>query len=156
MSVIINAMRIVKRYHKIGRLEAPEARKCIINVMAKTDLKSLSEREAGEFLSTLGQPRYRSGQLMQWIYGRGARSIEEITVFSKALRAALEDVAYISNLQCLERLVSSDGTEKYLFGLEDGLAIESVLIPDEERLTLCISSQAGCAMGCRFCLTGKG
>ncbi len=86
--------------------------------------------------------------------GRG--SIAEITVFSKALRAELEEIAYISNLKCLERQVSSDGTEKYLFGLQDGLTIESVLIPDEERLTLCISSQAGCAMGCRFCLTGRG
>lgn len=124
--------------------------------MSKTDLKALTEREAGELLAALGQPAYRAGQLIEWIYGRGARDIDDITVFSKALRAQLNEIAYIGNLKCIDRRVSEDGTEKYLFGLQDGLTIESVLIPDEERLTLCISSQSGCAMGCKFCLTGRG
>jgi 23S rRNA (adenine2503-C2)-methyltransferase len=78
-----------------------------------------------------------------------------MTELSKKLREELAERAYISNLTLLNRLTSHDGTEKFLFGLEDGETIESVLIPDEERLTLCISSQVGCAMGCVFCLTGK-
>lgn len=101
-----------------------------------------------------GLPAFRARQLMHWIYERGATDISQITVFSKELRARLAEQAYISNLALIERLTSHDGTQKYLFGLEDGLAIESVLIPDEERLTLCVSSQVGCAMGCRFCRTG--
>jgi 23S rRNA (adenine2503-C2)-methyltransferase len=70
------------------------------------------------------------------------------------LRSELNGLAYISNLSLLDQRASVDGTRKFLFGLEDGESIESVLIPDDDRLTLCISSQAGCALGCTFCLTG--
>jgi 23S rRNA (adenine2503-C2)-methyltransferase len=83
-------------------------------------------------------------------------SIDGITEFSKELREVLDKNAYISDLTLVHMKKSSDGTEKFLFSLEDGNTIESVLIPDEGRLTLCISSQVGCAMGCRFCLTGQG
>lgn len=124
--------------------------------MDKIDLKALSAADAGAFIAKLGEPGFRAAQLIQWIYERRVRSIDEITVFSLALRAKLNAVAYIGNLDCRERLVSTDGTEKYLFGLQDGHTIESVLIPDDDRLTLCISSQAGCAMGCKFCLTARG
>lgn len=125
-------------------------------MMDKINLKSLSQKEIEDLLSTLGQPGYRAKQLMQWIYERGVESIGNISVFSKDLRSALGKAAYISNLKLLKRLTSKDGTEKYLFGLEDDCSMESVLIPDDERTTLCISSQVGCAMGCKFCLTGKG
>ncbi len=118
------------------------------------DLKALSADELSEFCQHMGLEPYRARQLLQWIYHRGAHHIEEITVFSKTLRKELSQRAYISNLVLLKRQVSSDGTEKYLFGLEDGEKIETVLIPDRRRLTLCISSQVGCALGCRFCLTG--
>ncbi|KAB2829408.1 MAG: 23S rRNA (adenine(2503)-C(2))-methyltransferase RlmN, partial [Candidatus Dadabacteria bacterium] len=93
-------------------------------------------------------------QLIHWIYERKVLSIREITEFSKDLRERLGAVAFISNLSLLNRQTATDGTEKFLFGLEDGESIESVLIPDEDRRTLCISSQVGCAMDCRFCLTG--
>ena len=99
-------------------------------------------------------PKYRADQLLHWIYERYACSLQEITEFSKALRSELAQTAYISNLGLADRQRSKDGTEKFLFSLEDGQTIESVLIPDKDRLTLCISSQAGCAMGCGFCLTG--
>lgn len=91
---------------------------------------------------------------MHWIYERRVEDIEGISEYSKDLRERLAGKAYISNLALLERLISRDGTEKYLWGLEDGETIESVLIPDEDRLTLCISSQVGCALKCAFCLTG--
>lgn len=122
----------------------------------KTDLKALGSEEMAAFVSGLGLPGYRASQLLHWIYEKRASSIGEITELSKALREELASRAYISNLSLLKRQASSDGTEKYLFGLEDGQSIESVLIPDAGRLTLCVSSQVGCAMGCRFCLTGRG
>lgn len=93
-------------------------------------------------------------QLVHWMYERHARSIDDITEFSKKLRQELSKTAYIGNLELVERKGSADGTTRYLFGLDDGESIESVLIPEEDRLTLCISSQVGCAMACSFCLTG--
>lgn len=118
------------------------------------NLKALKSTEIESFIKSLGLPSYRSRQLIQWIYEKLARDIDEITVFSKELRKTLKEKAYISNLQIIDRMVSKDGTTKYLLELEDGESIESVLIPDQKRLTLCISSQAGCPMGCAFCLTG--
>lgn len=123
--------------------------------MPKINLKSLSTKEMGSFVRESGLPAFRAKQILHWIYDKLVRDIHEITELSKDIRAGLSEKAYISNLQLLNRQVSDDGTEKFLFGLKDSQTIESVLIPDDDRLTLCISSQAGCAMGCKFCLTGK-
>jgi 23S rRNA (adenine2503-C2)-methyltransferase len=123
--------------------------------MARIDLKSLSVDEISSFMKDAGLPAFRARQLMHWIYERYAQSIDDITELSKKLRQDLSQRAYLSNLSLLNRKTSKDGTEKFLFGLDDGESIESVLIPDEDRLTLCISTQVGCAMGCIFCLTGK-
>ena len=120
------------------------------------NLKSLSKDDLHRFAENQGIPGYRAEQLVHWIYERYAGDIGEITEFSKELRHDLKETAYISNLSLKERLRSQDGTEKFLFALEDSHTIESVLISDEGRHTLCISSQVGCAMGCAFCLTGKG
>ena len=119
----------------------------------KINLKSLSKEDIYLFIENNDLPKYRADQLIHWIYEKYAADIDEITEFSVELRSSLKKVAYISNLVLVKRLKSSDGTEKFLFSLEDGETIESVLIPDEDRLTLCISSQVGCAMGCLFCLT---
>ncbi len=124
-------------------------------MLHKTNLKALSYEALRHFAAQKDLPGYRAEQLVHWIYQKRATEIENITEFSKELRANLSDVAYISSLKLARRLTSSDGTEKFLFSLEDSETIESVLIPDKDRLTLCISSQVGCAMGCRFCLTGK-
>jgi 23S rRNA (adenine2503-C2)-methyltransferase len=121
----------------------------------RINLKSLTKEDLLRFIEDIGLPRYRAGQLISWIYQKYASDISGITVFSKGLRSELAARAYISDLKTAGRLKSSDGTEKFLFSLEDGETIESVLIPDGARLTLCISSQVGCAMGCKFCLTGK-
>lgn len=123
--------------------------------MSKINLKSLSKDKMKEFVKTQGLPAYRAKQMLHWIYEKKAESIDRITELSKETREKLSGPAYISNLKLLSRQASKDGTEKFLFGLEDGESIESVLIPDKDRLTLCISSQAGCTMGCGFCLTGK-
>ncbi|OGP55508.1 MAG: 23S rRNA (adenine(2503)-C(2))-methyltransferase [Deltaproteobacteria bacterium RBG_13_52_11] len=120
------------------------------------NLKDLSLEELEALIAGLGKERYRARQIMKWLYGRGASSFEEMTDLAKELRAELVRTARISSLESLTIERSGDGTRKYLFGLEDGNQVETVLIPDEGRLTLCISTQAGCAMGCRFCLTGAG
>jgi 23S rRNA (adenine2503-C2)-methyltransferase len=120
------------------------------------DLKNLSLEELETFIAGLGKEPYRARQIMKWLYGRRASSFDEMTDLAKELRTELGRTAHISSLEPLARELSRDGTRKYLFGLEDGKQVESVLIPDEDRLTLCISTQAGCAMGCRFCLTGTG
>src|SRR4030043_906238 len=129
------------------------------NDVKKTNLKSLSKDEIFRFIEDKGLPRYRAEQLIRWIYKRYATKIDEITEFSNDLRNALNKIAFISNLELVKRLKSLDGTEKFLFSLEDGQTIESVLIPEKglrlRRITLCISSQIGCAMGCLFCLTGR-
>ncbi len=121
----------------------------------KIDLKSLSRQDMNSFVQQADMPLFRAGQMLRWIYERYAVSIEDITELSKDLRKSLSEQAYISNLDLLKRQTSEDGTEKFLFGLEDAETIESVLIPDKDRITICISSQAGCAMSCRFCLTTK-
>jgi len=122
--------------------------------MARTDLKNFTLPELASFLSGQGKERFRATQIFKWLYQKDARSFAEMTNLSKDLRAELEETARISDLAPAAVEVGADGVRKYLFVLEDGAGIESVIIPDEGRNTLCISSQAGCAMGCEFCLTG--
>jgi 23S rRNA (adenine2503-C2)-methyltransferase len=119
-----------------------------------TDLKNLTLPALEQFLQGQGKERYRATQIFKWLYQHDASSFDEMTNVSKALRTELAQTAYISRLEPETIEVGSDGTRKYLFMLEDGNAVESVIIPDEDRNTLCISSQAGCAMQCAFCLTG--
>jgi 23S rRNA (adenine2503-C2)-methyltransferase len=121
----------------------------------KIDLKNLSPSELIEFLASFGKERYRSTQMLRWLYQQGVQSYEEMTNLSKRFRQELSQISFISLLRpvCVEK--AGDGTKKFLFQLEDGNRIESVLIPDKARLTLCVSTQVGCAFGCRFCLTGK-
>ena len=120
----------------------------------KTDLKNLPMPALELFLKGKGKERFRATQIFKWIYQKGADSFEEMTNISKDLRSELAETACISSLEAEEVEVGSDGTRKYLFSLGDGSAVESVMIPDEGRATLCISSQVGCAMACEFCLTG--
>ena len=122
----------------------------------KINLKALTEKELKKFIEGQGQTPYRAKQIINWIYKKYATSFEEMTDLSKSFRGLLNKTAFISNLKLLSRIIGTkDGTQKFLFELEDGETIESVLIPDKNRLTLCISSQVGCAMGCKFCVTGQ-
>ncbi len=121
----------------------------------KIDLKNLSTKELNSLIISFGKERYRTAQILRWLYKKGVRFIDEMTNLSKDFRHDLNEIAFISRLNILRIEESKDGTKKFLFGLHDGKNIESVLIPDKNRLTLCISTQVGCAMGCKFCLTGK-
>lgn len=122
--------------------------------MEKTDIKNLTLQELESYISGLGKERFRAKQIFKWLYQMDAMSFDEMTNVSKEFRAVLKERAEISNLIPEAVEASADGTRKYLFRLKDGSAVESVLIPDEGRNTLCISSQVGCAMKCAFCLTG--
>ena len=120
----------------------------------RVDLKGLPLGELEAFFARWGRERYRARQVSRWIYAGLVDDFAAMTDLSKEFRALLASSCRISS-PAAERLdASADGTEKALFRLEDGAAVETVLIPDEERRTLCISSQAGCALGCGFCATG--
>lgn len=117
----------------------------------KKDLKNLTIKELEQYLEELGEKKFRAKQIFGWIY-RGAESFAEMSDLSKELRQKLEDDAEIKKLQILKVQNSEkDGTRKYLFGLEDGNSIESVFMKYKFGNTICISSQAGCRMGCSFC-----
>lgn len=118
-------------------------------------LLGASKAELTEWVQQQGQPAYRGQQLYQWIYQKGARSLADITVFPKQWRETVAGVP-IGRSQVHYRSVAPDETVKYLLKLEDGLIIETVGIPSENRLTVCVSSQVGCPMACDFCATGKG
>ncbi len=120
------------------------------------DLKGLSGSETEEWCKSLGMPPYRGRQIRQWLFRNLALSFDEMTNLPKELRRELARHASAGRLERAETRASEDGTEKTLFRLMDGHGVESVLIPEREHYTLCISSQAGCAMGCRFCVTGRG
>ena len=122
--------------------------------MEKTDIKNLTLEGLERYISGLGKERFRAKQIFKWLYQLDATGFEQMTNVSKEFRGILDQTAAISNLVPEVVESSEDGTRKYLFRLSDGCAVESVLIPDEGRNTLCISSQVGCAMGCAFCLTG--
>ena len=102
----------------------------------------------------LGEKRFRAVQLFRWIHQRGQSRFDDMSDLAKSLRAKLQTAAHVSPLPVVSMQASADGTIKWLFDVGDGNAIESVFIPEDDRGTLCVSSQAGCAVGCRFCSTG--
>jgi len=106
------------------------------------------------FCEGLGEKRFRATQLFRWIHQRGARDFDQMTDLAKSLREKLRGCAEICPLAPLSRHDSADGTIKWLFDVGGGNAVETVFIPEDDRGTLCVSSQAGCAVGCRFCATG--
>ncbi|MCK8826906.1 23S rRNA (adenine(2503)-C(2))-methyltransferase RlmN [Natroniella acetigena] len=115
--------------------------------------KTIAELE--ELMTDLDQPSFRVKQLFNWIYNQKVAQVTEMKNLPKELRNKLQQVAKIEEFTVLNRQVSEDGTEKYLFKLADGEKIETVYLPNQDgRKSLCISSQVGCAMGCNFCATG--
>ncbi|RPI78078.1 MAG: 23S rRNA (adenine(2503)-C(2))-methyltransferase RlmN [Desulfobacteraceae bacterium] len=123
--------------------------------MKQIDFKNLDLAESQALMRELGLEPYRAQQIRNWVFQRLALSFEKMANLPKAVRVQLQDQVRIRSLEKVTVQKSRDGTEKYLFSLEDGLTIESVLIPEKGYFTLCISSQVGCRQGCRFCLTAK-
>jgi 23S rRNA (adenine2503-C2)-methyltransferase len=113
------------------------------------DLEGLAE-----FCDRLGEKRFRAVQLFRWIHQKGAADFSAMSDLATSLREKLKAAAHISSPRVISRHASTDGTIKWLFDVGDGNAVETVFIPENDRGTLCVSSQAGCAVGCRFCSTG--
>ena len=125
--------------------------------MEKTDIKSLDYEELQQFMASLGEKPFRAKQLYEWMHEKLAADLDEMTNLSKGLRRKLKETTDYTSLEVVERLVSGiDGTEKYLFRLSDGNVIESVLMRYHHGNSVCISSQVGCRMGCRFCASTLG
>jgi 23S rRNA (adenine2503-C2)-methyltransferase len=106
------------------------------------------------FCERLGEKRFRATQLFRWIHQKGAQDFDQMSDLAKSLREKLKTCAQVQPLTPISRHDSADGTIKWLFDVGDGNAVETVFIPEDDRGTLCVSSQAGCAVGCRFCSTG--
>jgi 23S rRNA (adenine2503-C2)-methyltransferase len=118
------------------------------------DLKNFTLSELEQLMADWGQPAFRARQLAKWLY-KGVGTFEDMTDLARPFRAELSKRARISGLTMQQVQEAADGCRKFLFSLEDGNLIESVLIPEEGHYTLCLSTQAGCAQGCRFCLTAR-
>ena len=122
--------------------------------MAAVNLLDFDLEGLAAFCERLGEKRFRATQLFRWIHQRGASDFDQMTDLAKSLREKLKGCAQVQGLSILSRHDSADGTIKWLFDVGGGNAVEAVFIPEDDRGTLCVSSQAGCAVGCRFCSTG--
>ncbi|OMH41177.1 23S rRNA (adenine(2503)-C(2))-methyltransferase RlmN [Desulfurobacterium indicum] len=120
-----------------------------------TDIKSLTFPELQNFVVSIGFKKYRTSQIAKWLYKKLATSFDEMTDISKKGRKILKENAEIYNLKIVNKEVSKDGTIKYLFELKDGNRIETVFIPERDWNTICVSTQVGCPIGCKFCFTAK-
>ncbi|WP_199563538.1 MULTISPECIES: 23S rRNA (adenine(2503)-C(2))-methyltransferase RlmN [unclassified Oceanispirochaeta] len=120
-----------------------------------TALLGQSLEDIKEICSSLGMPKFTAAQITDWLYKKRVSSIEEMTNLSKKNRELLESDYYVGRTEPVDQQKSTDGTIKYLFSVENNLHIEAVYIPDNDRATLCISSQVGCKRSCSFCMTGK-
>ena len=129
--------------------------------MGQVDLRSLDLSEMTVLLQQMSQPSFRAKQLFSWVHQKQVPELDQMHNMGKQLLAQLQETCFITAMKLERRQISSDGTEKFLFQLQDGNYIECVLMRyrgdlSKQRNTLCISSQVGCAMGCTFCATGQG
>lgn len=121
---------------------------------SKTNLLDLNRADMTTFFASLGESSFRSTQVLKWLHQVGVQDISTMTNLSKALRQRLEEIAEIRLPEIVSEKASQDGTYKWVLRLSDGNCIETVFIPEADRGTLCVSSQAGCALSCSFCSTG--
>ncbi|MDQ3049969.1 MAG: 23S rRNA (adenine(2503)-C(2))-methyltransferase RlmN [Bacteroidota bacterium] len=122
---------------------------------SKPDIRNLSQEVIAEKLKDMGEPGFRARQVYSWLWEKSARSFDEMTNLSKSLREKLKEHFSLNAIAIATSQVSSDRTIKSGFRLYDGFVIEGVLIPTEDRMTACVSSQVGCSLTCKFCATGK-
>ena len=120
----------------------------------KTNLLGYSQKSLEVFFKDIGEPSFRAKQLLKWVHQKGELDFGMMTDFNKTLRERLKSIAILKAPIVKSVLTSEEGTKKYLVELDSGSSIEMVRIPEKKRMTLCISSQAGCALQCTFCATG--
>ncbi len=119
------------------------------------DIKDLTLKELKEILLKVNCPKFSAQQIFDWVYSKKVEDFQLMSNVSKGVRQSLAEAFYLSQIKLLKKEVSSDGTEKLLFGLEDNNSIEAVFIPEKNRNTLCLSTQVGCKFKCLFCASGK-
>ena len=124
-------------------------------VAPKVNLLGMTRAQLEEFFVSIGEKKFRATQIIKWIHQLGVDNFEEMSNVSKALRAKLEKVAEIRPPEVVYKEFSNDGTRKWVLKVGENSMVETVLIPDGDRKTLCVSSQVGCALDCSFCSTGK-
>jgi 23S rRNA (adenine2503-C2)-methyltransferase len=128
----------------------------MLHMKQKINLKGLWKEDLEKLLGDLGEKRYKANQLALWIYGKGSTDFSQMTDLSKTLREKLNSVAYIDTIKLIKAQTSKlDFSEKFLFQLRDSEKIETVLMLEKDRITICVSTQVGCPLGCTFCATGK-
>ena len=123
--------------------------------VARRDIHSLTRGELAELLAGLGQPSFRAKQVEEWVWSKNARSFDDMTNLPKSLREQLAERLTMGAAEEVARQASADGSRKYLLRLSDGVTVDCVGMPSRGRLSVCASTQAGCAMGCAFCATGR-
>jgi len=128
--------------------------KAVFNSNA-TNLLGLDRSGLEDFFAAIGEKKFRATQVMKWIHQLGLTDFQQMNNISKDLRHQLTEISCIQNLQVVKDQLSKDGTRKWLLQLQDGNHIEAVFIPEDDRGTLCVSSQVGCALDCSFCSTGR-
>ena len=124
-------------------------------ISEKTNLLGLSPVQMREYFESIGEKSFRATQLLKWIHQQGVSSFDEMTNLAKSLREKLQNVAEIRAPEIVADYLSKDGTRKWIIRVAGGSCIETVLIPEGDRGTLCVSSQVGCSLDCSFCSTGK-
>ncbi len=137
------------------RIFVTQTRKQQLRMAEKTILYGRTKAQLTDLCRTLGLPSYAAGQIARWLYVRHTTTIDAMTDLSLTARARLQEACELGLSAPVGVSTSTDGTKKYLYKTQEGAWIEAAYIPDGERATLCISSQAGCRMGCRFCATGR-
>lgn len=121
----------------------------------RPDLRDLTHPELEQLVGGLGESRFRADQIFRWIHARGASSFEDMTDLGKALRQRLARAARLDTLEHIETVSSGDGSAKLAFRTVDGRIVESVLMPEDRKVSVCLSTQVGCGMGCVFCATAR-
>ena len=136
------------------QLDVQSARQAMFDSQG-TNLLGLDRAGLEAFFIAMGDKKFRATQVMKWIHQLGVTDFQQMNNLSKDLRNKLAEISCIQNLQVAKDQISTDGTRKWLLQLTDGNFIEAVFIPEDDRGTLCVSSQVGCALDCSFCSTGR-
>ena len=118
------------------------------------DIRDLSQNDIRELVAELGQPAFRAKQLIEWVFEKNVCSFDDMTNLPKAFREQLKEAFAFDTPTELTKQVSKDGSRKYLLEYHDGISVETVGMPRRNKLSVCVSTQAGCGMGCAFCATG--
>ncbi len=142
-------------HDKSGKNDMTDAAPIDVTVPPKVNLIGLSREQMEAYFATLGEKKFRAGQVMKWIHQQGITEFSEMTNLAKSLRVKLEQYAEVRPPKVTHKHFSADGTRKWIIEVAPNAMVETVLIPDGDRKTLCVSSQVGCALDCSFCSTGK-